>query len=136
MFGTLTVNLSRCLGFKIRISIIHKFINSLRFKRTDKTHLFNFLTLKGSILPTTKTSKAISCLHMPNKVLGMIFNTKIFLTRINKSSLQIEESQSRNTVNPSDKESLLLKTILTLTRTTTSASLRTLIRTFATLFLI
>lgn len=128
-FGTQTLSHSRCHGFKIRISIIHKFINSLR-SITGKTHLSNFLKLKGSTAPTTKTSKATSCLPTLPQVLGTKSTMKTFLTRTHKYLLQTrEESQSRNTVNPSDKESLQLKTTSTPTRTTTSASSRTLIRT-------
>ena len=93
MCGTLTLNLSKCPGFKIRTSIIHKFINILRLLPTDKTHLSNFLILKGLVPTTTRTSKAISFLptlptNMPKKI-----TMKIFQLRINKFLLQTEENQ-------------------------------------------
>ena len=135
MFGTLTLNHFKCHGFKIRISIIHKSINSPLFKHRDRTLPSNFLTQKPTVITRTRTSLLVSC-----QPTGLILQAeksimKITLTWINRFLHKItEESQSRNSVNPLGKENLQPKTIHTLPRTITFASSKTLTRMWVMLF--
>ena len=131
MCGTLTLNPSKCHGFKIRISIIHKSVNTPKLKLTDKPHPSNFLKMKGRTLSTIRTFRTTSCLPIATtKTLTLTLTT----TKTNNFLLQTEENQWRSSANPSDQGSTLLKTTSTKAKVVITASSKTQTTMFLTLF--